>query len=107
MPFISCHIVGNITNIPLETITHKEECTQEAGSKKFLDTRTRKTTCCPSLAKLKTACDRNMPLIGKLFALIGKRIYELGRAFRETCSTALLSDPARPQVFNPGGGRKR
>ena len=75
MPFISCHSVGNITNIPLENRTHKEECTQEAGSKFFWDTRARKTTCCPSLAKLNPACDRNMPLIGKLFALIGKRIY--------------------------------
>ena len=53
MPFISCHIVGNITNIPLENITHKEECTQEARSKNFLDTRARKTTCCPSLCKTK------------------------------------------------------
>ena len=53
MPFISCHIVGNITNIPLENITHKEECTQEARSKFFLDTRARKTTCCPSLCKTK------------------------------------------------------
>ena len=53
MPFISCHIVGNITNIPLENITHKEECTQEARSKIFLDTRARKTTCCPSLCKTK------------------------------------------------------
>ena len=53
MPFISCHIVGNITNIPLGNITRREEYTQEARSKNFLDTRARKTTCCPSLSKLK------------------------------------------------------
>ena len=53
MPFISCHLVGNITNIPLENISHKEECTQEARSKSFFGHSRKEDNLLPKPCKTK------------------------------------------------------
>ena len=101
MPFISCHIVGNITNIPLENITHKEECTQEARSNIFFGHSRKEDNLLPKPCKTKDSLQpqhaTNWEIICTNWAehlLIGKSIQ------RDMLNKASRQD-ARPIKLDP------